>query len=209
MSCASSRAHRRGDRRGRGLLAGDRQPRLALGEGLALPRARRRAAVNAAEWRRVREVFDRASQLPAARSGRSPRRRLCRRGRAARARSSRCCTRRAGRELYRRALGPLLSVRRARRGRAPPLAPASIDRPLSDASASSGAAAWATVYLGRARRRAVRAAGRDQAGQARHGHRRRSLRRFRTERQILAGFDHPNIARLLDGGTTETACRTS
>jgi serine/threonine-protein kinase len=29
------------------------------------------------------------------------------------------------------------------------------------------------------------------------------LSRFRAERQILAGLDHPNIARLLDGGTTE------
>jgi serine/threonine protein kinase len=29
------------------------------------------------------------------------------------------------------------------------------------------------------------------------------LKRFRNERQILANFDHPNIARLLDGGTTE------
>src|SRR5262249_47410858 len=29
------------------------------------------------------------------------------------------------------------------------------------------------------------------------------LNRFRNERQILAHFDHPNIARLLDGGTTK------
>lgn len=29
------------------------------------------------------------------------------------------------------------------------------------------------------------------------------LERFRQERQILAGLDHPNIAQLLDGGTTE------
>ncbi len=30
------------------------------------------------------------------------------------------------------------------------------------------------------------------------------IHRFRNERQILAGLDHPNIARLLDGGTTES-----
>ena len=28
-------------------------------------------------------------------------------------------------------------------------------------------------------------------------------RRFRHEQQILAGLDHPNIARLIDGGTTD------
>ena len=30
------------------------------------------------------------------------------------------------------------------------------------------------------------------------------LQHFRRERQILATFDHPNIARLHDGGSTET-----
>ena len=29
------------------------------------------------------------------------------------------------------------------------------------------------------------------------------VRHFKRERQILAGLDHPNIARLLDGGTTD------
>ncbi|HEX6198867.1 MAG TPA: serine/threonine-protein kinase, partial [Thermoanaerobaculia bacterium] len=33
-----------------------------------------------------------------------------------------------------------------------------------------------------------------------------SLRRFRQERQILARLDHPNIARLIDAGTTEDGC---
>src|SRR5260370_26734931 len=28
------------------------------------------------------------------------------------------------------------------------------------------------------------------------------LGRFRTERQLLAGLDHPNVARLIDGGST-------
>jgi serine/threonine protein kinase len=34
-------------------------------------------------------------------------------------------------------------------------------------------------------------------------HRRRIVRQFRDEQQLLANLDHPNIAKLLDGGTTE------
>ena len=35
------------------------------------------------------------------------------------------------------------------------------------------------------------------------------LRRFKNERQIMASLDHPNIARLLDGGATTMDCPTS
>ena len=35
------------------------------------------------------------------------------------------------------------------------------------------------------------------------------LSRFEAERQALALMDHPNIAKVLDGGTTETAGRFS
>ena len=44
-------------------------------------------------------------------------------------------------------------------------------------------------------------AGRPEGHQARHG-RRQVLARFEAERQALALMDHPNIARVLDAGTT-------
>ena len=52
------------------------------------------------------------------------------------------------------------------------------------------------------RRRRVRAAGRDQDPQARHGHRRHRRRGSATSGRFSPASTHPNIARLLDGGTT-------
>ena len=54
----------------------------------------------------------------------------------------------------------------------------------------------------RPRRRPVPQGGRDQDAQVRTRER-SAIARFRHERQILARLEHPNIARLLDGGTRE------
>ena len=58
------------------------------------------------------------------------------------------------------------------------------------------------------------AAGPPQGGpqdhQAGDGQPRRSIARFEAERQALAMMDHPNIAKVLDAGTTPMAAgRTS
>jgi serine/threonine protein kinase len=52
-------------------------------------------------------------------------------------------------------------------------------------------------------RRNLFAAGRAQGHQAGHGHQ-EVIARFEAERQALALMDHPNIAKVLDAGATET-----
>ncbi len=49
---------------------------------------------------------------------------------------------------------------------------------------------------------------RDQGGPAPIWRRRFFAERLRSERQILAELEHPNIARLLDGGVRRTASRS-
>ena len=79
-------------------------------------------------------------------------------------------------------------------------------RPISDA-----ASAYCTVKIGRGGMGSVYLAVRDDVTERRVAIKliRRGMeidfivRRFRNERQILANLDHPYIARLLDGGTTE------
>ncbi|HYU32454.1 MAG TPA: serine/threonine-protein kinase [Thermoanaerobaculia bacterium] len=94
----------------------------------------------------------------------------------------------------------------------PPIAPADVALPPPSAvgrrlgpwrvESKLGEGGMATVYLG------VRDDGefRQQVAIKIFGYgadRSDLLERFRAERQILASLDHPNIARLLDGGTTE------
>ena len=65
-----------------------------------------------------------------------------------------------------------------------------------------GRGGMGTVYLAERDDPGLRADRRGQGRTARDGST-FVVRRFRTERQILAALEHPGIARLYDGGTTE------
>ena len=70
-----------------------------------------------------------------------------------------------------------------------------------------GRGGMGTVYLAERADGRLRAARRVEARPRRDAARGRD--RFAAERQILARLEHPNIARLLDGGAPPTACPTS
>ena len=74
-------------------------------------------------------------------------------------------------------------------------------RPLQAAAANWGGRVWRRLH-GRSEG-AGQAAGGLEDHQAGHGHR-QVIARFEAERQALAMMDHPNIAKVLDAGTTDS-----
>jgi eukaryotic-like serine/threonine-protein kinase len=145
-------------------------------------------------WRQVEEIFDGAVSLPAAERGPWLRRRC---GGDAELRreieSLLAADGAAGEFLERPAAAPETAPPESAAGRR--IGPYAVERKLGEGGMS-------TVYVAaRAdeeyrRQVAIKVFG--------YGADRRDLvERFRAERQILALLDHPNIARLLDGGTTD------
>ena len=167
-------------------------PRACLARELGSPAG---MSTDASWASRRSDLFDAASTLAAARARRVPRRRLRRRCRAARR------DRVAARVRSRRRRGARPRCPRRLGDAAPSLARAAgrAHRALPPAQ-EIGRGGMGTVYLRRARRRLLRSSVAIKL--VRGSWAPDALRRFRAERQILATLEHPDIARLLDGGTT-------
>ena len=149
------------------------------------------------EWRRVKAILEDALEHPVVGALRIRRPGLRRGPPSARARPGARSSGRGRRRDARRG--------QRRRGRAPrspslPAARASGSAPTRS-KRRSPAEEWASSISPGAptpssrRRSAIKLMRPGLIGEA-------DLRRFRSERQIAAALDHPNIARLLDGGTT-------
>src|SRR6185295_8731960 len=193
------RAHGRGDRRGVGRFAGGDQPRVGLRQGLGAARAgpSLTPAMDAARWRVAKGLLQAALDLPAAeRSAFLDA--SCRGDGALRAEVAALLEAHAASgDRFERS--PVATARRAAEAAgevAPPerLGPYRVLREL-------GRGGMGTVYLAERegadfrQRVAIKLIHRGMDSDA-------IVRRFRTERRILAGLDHPNIAQLFDGGTT-------
>ena len=198
------------DRGGAEHLAGNGEPRLGVRACLAAPRAldcRDRQRRRSVRRRRAQTWTPRAGSIcstcsrPRVRSMATSAERLLQRARRQRPgtgarRCARCSAPTPGRARWTPSRPTSPRSRRCSNETAPPR-----DRSLPGRRASSAAAAWASSTSPSGPTASSSSGSRSSSSPPADAddplH-----QRFLAERQILAGLDHPNIARLLDGGVT-------
>src|SRR6185369_9439681 len=187
------RADDRRDGRSDGRLRRDDQPGVDDGPRLAPPRPRLLMTINDPFWNNVRSLFQSAAELPAPQRAAFLDRECGDAAARAEVESLLEAHDNAGAFLE-QSIWELIDTNDPHRLAGTAVGPYRLVRPL-------GHGGMGTVFLAvRAdadfdQRVAVKLVRGGAAGEE-------LVRRFRQERQILAALEHPNIARLIDGGTT-------